>query len=285
MNLLELCCVGVIVIWAVFRLRGEANRQDVMVRMAAVAVAAFVAEDTCIRLYGFYFYNRDRWTIFVDEVPLLVLCIWPVVITSGLDFLERLRVPPRHWFWAMCALVVADAWFIEPAAVDAGLWHWTQPGPFNVPSIGVLGWGLFSVGVGLTAALRTKAVADGAGFRWPWMSVVVIAPIACHVLLLLTWWGCFRWVPGPLPVPVLLALVWGSSLAVVGVVVRRRPEGLGPLVWRRFPAAIFFFTLLAIYGRDDGDLPLVFWCLAFAPPWMAMWLLARPQREDDEPTP
>ena len=138
MNLLEVVCVVIVGIWLVGRLAVEPDRAArlmVVGRMAAMATAAWIAEDTAIRLYGFYFYAADRWTLFVDQVPLLVLIIWPVVVTSGIDLLGALRVPTTRWPLLLGALVVADAWFIEPVAVDAGLWTWTSPGPFTVPTI------------------------------------------------------------------------------------------------------------------------------------------------------
>jgi len=41
-------------------------------------------------------------------------------------------------------------------------------------------------------------------------------------------------------------------------------------VWLRTPAAVFFFSLLWLHGRDDDDASLLAWSLAFAPPWLAL---------------
>jgi len=265
-NLLEVVCVVIVGIWLVGRLAVEPDRAArlmVLGRMAAMATAAWIAEDTAIRLYGFYFYAADRWTLFVDQVPLLVLIIWPVVVTSGIDLLGALRVPTTRWPLLLGALVVADAWFIEPVAVDAGLWTWTSPGPFTVPTIGVLGWGFYAVGVGVVVARQRSAL---------WM--LLVAPLLCHVLLLATWWGLLRWIAAPLPDAVVAALGWLAAGVVVVAIARRRPPGLRRLVFFRAPAAVFFFGLLAVYGRDADDVALVVWALAFAPPWLALLTLS-----------
>ena len=266
MNLLEVVCVVIVGIWLAGRLAVEpdrAGRSTLIVRMAAMATAAWIAEDSAIRLYGFYFYAADRWTLYVDQVPLLVLIIWPVVVTSGIDLLGALRVPSSRWPVLLGLLVVADAWFIEPVAVDAGLWTWTSPGPFTVPTIGVLGWGFYAVGVGFVVARQRSSL---------WM--LLVAPLLCHVLLLATWWGLLRWLPAPLPDAVVAGLGWLTAAGVVVAIARRRPAGLRRLVFFRAPAAVFFFGLLAVYGRDADDAALVGWAVAFAPPWLALLTLS-----------
>jgi hypothetical protein len=265
-NALELACLAVVVLWVALRLRGEPDPRGLAVRALVVAVSAFFSEDTCIRLYGFYFYARDRWTIFVDQVPLLVLIIWPIVILSSIDLLRVSRLPAARWPIALLALVVADAWFIEPAAVDAGLWTWTSPGPFSVPVVGVLGWGFFACGLGVVER-----------HRWPTWSALLVAPVVCHALLLVTWWGALRWLPPPSPA-LLVVLVWPASAAVVVAVWRGRPVGQRPGVVLRGPAALFFFALLA-QNADVADLDdpwLWAWCAAFAPPWLTLIARSRP---------
>jgi len=257
---LEVICLVVVAFWLVMRLRsGTEARGPLLLRMLVIAVGAWITEDTCIRLYGFYFYNREAWGLMVDEVPLLVLLIWPVVVTSTTDLLDTLRIPKQRWPLLMFGLVVADAFFIEPAAVDAGLWTWTQPGPFSIPTIGILGWGLYGAGIGV---VKWRG--------WNFASVVVVGPIVCHALLLALWWALFRHVPLLLSDVALGIVGWAISLSVVFVIVKKRPPGLRRMVWLRAPAAVFFFSLLAIHGRDADDVGLVIWCLAFAPPWLAV---------------
>lgn len=260
MTTLEIVCLAVVALWLGLRLFGTDDaRGPLLLRMLLIAVGAWITEDSCIRLYGFYFYAREQWGLMVDEVPLLVLLIWPVVVTSTTDLLAALRVSPRHWPVLMFGLVVADAFFIEPAAVDAGLWTWTEPGPFSIPTIGILGWGLYAAGIGLVVARR-----------WAFAAILVVAPIVCHAALLVLWWTFFKHVPLLLSDVALAVVGWAISLVVVVLIVKKKPAGLRRLVWLRAPAAVFFFSLLAMHGRDDDDLGLVLWCLAFAPPWLAL---------------
>ena len=266
---LELICLVVVAFWLAMRLHfGREARGPLLLRMLVIAVGALIAEDTCIRLYGFYFYNREQWGLMVDEVPLLVLLIWPVVVTSTIDLLETFRVPAQRWPLLMFALVVADAYFIEPAAVDAGLWTWTQPGPFSIPTIGIWGWGLYAGGIGIVKWRR-----------WNFAAVLVVAPIVCHAMLLALWWVVFRWMPLLVSDIALGVIGWIISLSVVLVIVKKRPPGLRRMVWLRAPAAVFFFSLLAIHGRDADDVGLVIWCLAFAPPWLALLLCSNSPSE------
>lgn len=268
MNLLEVVCLVIVGGWLAGRLAIEpdaAGRRRVLQQMLVIGTGAWLAEDTAIRLYGFYFYAEDRWTLFVDRVPLLVLIIWPVVVVSGLDLLRALQISEARWPLWLFALVVADAWFIEPIAVDAGLWTWTSPGPFTVPTIGVLGWGFYAAGIGTVVARQL-----------PFAAVLVVAPVVCHLTLLVTWWAALRWIKEPLPDIAVAALGWAAALAVVVVIARTRPTGLRRLVFFRAPAAVFFFGLLAVYGRDADNAALLAWSLAFAPPWLALLVLSRP---------
>ena len=264
MNSLELVCVVVVAVWFVFRsLAHQGSRRDLYGRALLIAVSAWVAEDSAIRLYGFYAYAPDRWTVWVDQVPLLILLIWPVVVTAAIDLLEALAVRPGRWPGLMGVLVIADAWFIEPAAVDAGLWTWTSPGPFSIPTIGILGWGFFAVGVGV---VRWR--------RWPMMAMPLVAPLVCHALLLLSWWGAFRWIAHPIPELAMAVVGWVAAVVVVSAISWFRPRGLRLQVLLRVPAAVFFFGLLWTCGQDADDGPLVMWCLAFAPPWLTVLLLS-----------
>jgi len=266
MNVLEIACLAVVVLWAALRVRREPDVRGLATRALVIATSAFLAEDTCIHLYGFYFYARDRWTIFVDQVPLLVLIIWPIVILASIDLLKTAQTATARWPFLLFALVVADAWFIEPAAVDAGLWTWTSPGPFSVPIIGVLGWGFFAAGLGIVI-----------GRGWPIAVALVVAPVVCHALLLVTWWGALRWIPSP-PSWAMVPVAWAASIAVVVSVWRARPRGQRRGVMLRGPAALFFFGLLALYGdiSDVDDPALWAWCAAFSPPWLALIVWSRP---------
>src|SRR5690349_9163783 len=80
---IELGCVAVLLAFA-YAWRGRWRDAAFRRELVFVAIAAWVTEDTCIRIYGFYEYHAP-WSVFVDRVPLLVALIWPVVVLSARD--------------------------------------------------------------------------------------------------------------------------------------------------------------------------------------------------------
>ena len=265
MTALELVCLLIVAQFVVIRARRDPRPWAFVRRLGALAVAAWIGEDTCIRLYGFYEY-APSWTLWVDVTPLAVPLIWPVVVHSAWDLARYLLPPGSRWVVpAAAAIVLADASFIEPIAVRAGLWWWTKPGLFAVPPVGVLGWALFAL-----AALTMLT-------RWPrllerplgWLALWVGAPLACHALLLAAWWGALRWVSGPVPAWPAVAVAaagsaWLTWRALRGHVRRRIPRAE---MLARVPAATFFMVLLVAYGLEQPA--LVAWSLAFSPPYLA----------------
>ena len=264
---LELLCLGIVAIHiAVAAFRAPSPSQFLR-RVAIVALASWVAEDTCIRLYGFYAYHPD-WAPYIDRMPLMVALIWPGVVMSSLELAQRLLGPLRQRLVPPVAglMVLADASFMEPLAVKAGLWKWFEPGFFGVPPIGVLGWAFFSAAT-MAVYCRTDRL------RRPWtadLAVLLVAPAATHLLLLVSWWGVLRWINHPIPSWGMAGLAWAVSLALTLFAVARRANRLVPLgaMSTRIPAAIFFFGLLILHGRDDGA--LIAYALAFAPPYLAL---------------
>lgn len=236
MIVLELACLVIVALYITMRGRTQ------LPRLGALAFFAWATEDTVIRAYGFYAYSPE-WSLFIDQVPIMIVLIWPVVISSAFD-LAKYVPGPRPLITAL--IVLFDASLIEPVAVKAKLWHWTEPGIFEVPPIGILGWAVFT----FFAVQRA----------W-------IAPIATHLVLVVLWWAFFRWVNVPLPAwPFLIVL------AILSAVFAARARFAIPRIelWLRVPAALFFFVLLALYGRSDPW--LVAWTLCFAPPYLAqMW--------------
>jgi hypothetical protein len=260
---IQLACAAIVALFAVVRVRRGPDPWQVARRLALLAAASWIGEETCIRLYGFYFY-AGGWSFPIDRVPLLVPLIWPVVILSAHDLAQHvLGAPRRPAAVALlgAAIVLADASLIEPIAVQAGLWTWTAPGLFGVPPIGVLGWAFFA-GAAILVMERASPPAEAA--------VLLVAPAATHALLLAAWWGALRWLSGPIaPWPV-VAVAWGLSLVLAGRAWRTGLRRRVPRVfmWLRVPAAAFFFVLLAERGRAVA--PLVVYALAFAPPYVAM---------------
>jgi len=227
-----------------------------------IASSGWIGEETCIRAYGFYAYSPGWW-VWLDLVPLAVVVVWPVVILSALELAKSLS--SRNPALLCAGIVLADAALIEPVAVRSGLWRWTEPGLFGVPPIGILGWSLFTIAAA-TWLDRTRARPRAAA------AVVLVAPLACHLSLLVSWWGALRWVNGPLPDWAGPALVWPVALAVTGAVWRARATAPLGLLLGRLPGALMFFVLLALRGRDD--VALVAYVVAFSLPYLALSTLA-----------
>jgi hypothetical protein len=247
---LELACAAIVALYVI-------ARREAVPQLVLLAVAGFAGEDSVIRAYGFYFYS-PRWHLFLDRVPLLIVLIWPIVIHSAWSLARRLSTRAAWVPLVGAGLVLADASLIEPIAVHAGLWRWTEPGLFAVPPVGIVGWAFFA-GAAMACLERARPVA-----------AVILAPLATHVLLVASWWAAFKWLSRPLPAwPFVVAawLVLGTlaALALRFHVGRRIPRADLLL---RGPGAAFFFVLLGLHGRDLPS--LVAYALAFAPPYLAL---------------
>jgi hypothetical protein len=234
-----------------------------------LAAAGWLGEASCIRAYGFYAY-APGWRLWVDVVPLCVVCVWPMVILSALDLARALT--QRRAALLCAGLVLTDAALIEPVAVQAGLWSWTAPGLFDVPPIGVLGWGFF--------ALCATTWLDRTRRRPLAAAVLVIAPLGCHLLLLATWWGALRWVSQPLPDLVGVAAAWALAAGCARAAWRLPAPPALSLLLTRAPGALVFFVLLGVHGRERPS--LVAYALAFAAPYLVLCLRRR-ARPGDEP--
>jgi hypothetical protein len=263
---LQLTALALVAFYILFRIIDQAEPKQFLARFALVAVACWVAEESCILLYKFYGYNVS-WSLFLDQVPLLIILIWPVIIHSALDLASQL-LRPGHKFVPLAAgaIVCTDAALIEPVAVNAGLWSWNEPGIFHVPPIGILGWGYFAFccTLMLQRAIRPKRSKGRA-------LLLLLFPIfGTHLLLLGTWWGALRWVNTSANPTVAVVGVWALSVALVYTILRR---GTGRHVEKktlllRLPAALFVFLLLVLNAGGSGL--LVVYALAFVPPYLTL---------------
>jgi hypothetical protein len=233
MIIIELACLLIVAFYVIAR-----GRRDLK-QLVLLSISSFIAEDTVIRAYGFYTYSPE-WSIFIDRVPLMIILIWPVVISSACDLAKGRALPAA-------AIVLFDASLIEPIAVRAGLWTWHEPGLFHVPPIGILGWALFAY-----FAIKKP----------------LIAPLVTHFCLIVLWWVFFRWVNVDLPEWIFAVAIWVLSIALV---IKMRARVARRDLWLRVPAALFFFVLLGIYGRSEPA--LIVYALAFAPPYIAQMLI------------
>ena len=235
--------------------------RELLPTYVVLAVAAWIAEDTAIRAYGFYAYD-PRWSLFVDQAPLAIPLIWPLVILSART-LVRAFVPTAGRPTLAIAtglLVIYDAALMEAVATRTGLWTWTEPGLFGVPPMGIVGWGVF-------AASAVYGLERSRGL------VPLTAPLATHVGLLTLWWGGLRWVSGPIAdgTAAVASVVAGLALSVA--VARLPAEAVTrvPLreLWSRVPAALYFAVLLVAYNADDPA--LLVYTAAFAPPYLVLF--------------
>jgi hypothetical protein len=155
-------------------------------------------------------------------------------------------------------------------AVRAGLWHWSEPGVFGVPLIGIAGWGVFGALFVWFLGLCDRWAARDEGLAWRRLLLPVVSCIAANSLLVVLWWAVFRWLPrGPLPDAVAVGLAVAAGLAFAGRV--RGLRGAFPLelAGTRAVSASLFFALIAAVG----DRWLLLYALPFAVPYL--WLSAR----------
>jgi hypothetical protein len=267
MHGIELACVAIVTVYVALRLRrAGGSRAGVALRLAALACAAWVGEDSVIRAYAFYGY-ASGWSAMLDRVPLLIVAIWPVVIDSAHGLARELTSGAARIALLAGAIVLADASLIEPIAVHAGLWSWSAGEPralFAVPLVGVVGWALFA-----TAAVAVFEALDARGARAAWsFAVVPVAPLATHAALVAVWWGAFRWLGAGASPWTLPLVAWGLLGSVTALAWRAGPRASVASIMARAPGAAFFFVLLAATARDSG--PLVAYALAFAPPYVAL---------------
>lgn len=267
--MLEACCVAIVLTFVVVRARRDAQPLVFLRRLLIMSSAGWVAENTVIEAYGFYAYS-PRWSVILHHVPLMIIVIWPMVIHSAWDLARHLwgrghsRAP-----WFAAALVLADAWLIEPVAVNAGLWHWTHPGLFEVPPIGVIGWAIFAWFVVWLFERSERAPQVQSRLRWD-LSALLLPAIGTHLVLLLLWWTALRWVDRPIPPFAGVAVAWGVSLTLAGWALVTKARARVPLadLSLRVPGALFFFVLLGLHY--NGNDALVAYALAFAPPYLAL---------------
>jgi len=256
----ELACVAIVVLTLVLMARHEKPRV-LLASYASLAVAGWIAEESCILAYRFYSY-ADVWNVRVHLVPLLVPLIWPLVILSARECVRGIWPGNQWWSHLLVGAVVAfDASLVEVVAVRAGLWSWAEPGHLNVPVIGMLGWGYFAVGASVALSLAE---------RWRYPGVLVLGVLSSHVLILTTWWGLFRWtLRGDLGTASTVGvLAIGMVAAVFVLAARRKGYGMpmqvaGP---RMLAAGLFLALLLTTAPKE---MPYWWHVIALSIPYLA----------------
>jgi hypothetical protein len=229
------------------------------------AVAAWMAEESSIRFYGTYAYS-SVWNLIIVDVPLVVIVVWPALVHSAIALSSFFSTPNSCYVHLLAGgIVLTDAMLIEPISAGFNLWQWHQPGLFGVPIIGILGWAYFTFfSTGFFSPLNLPG---GIKLNSPLM--LVLAVIGTHLFLLVSYWAFFKWMITPIN-PILSAVVVWIGSAILFFLFAFTNIGdrvvLKPLLIR-IPAAIFFFALLFV-GKNP--LPLIIYCLAFIPPYIAM---------------
>jgi len=270
LRVFECACV-VVVLFTLALMARRTPARRLVGDYAALAVAGFIGEETCVRFYRFYAY-AEGWDGRIDEVPILVPLIWPLVILSARSVANALAPDASAVRRALAvgALVVVDASLVEVVAVRAGLWSWAEPGHLGVPLLGIIGWGFFAFAADLAPRLVGRAP-RAIGL----VAVVVIAPLATHAMILAAWWACFRWTLrgdlGSAPLAVLGAASVAATLGALYMRGRGRAMALD-VATPRMAAALLFLALLALTVAPwEGAVARGLWLhtLAVAAPYLA----------------
>jgi hypothetical protein len=255
-------CVAVLAIawWAMAQLRAP---RRLVVEYLAIAAAAWIGEESCIRLYRFYGYSKC-WALHLDAVPLLVPLIWPLVILSAREVGHAVGVPARRLPLWVFAQVSVDASLVEIIAVQAGFWVWSEGGYYDVPPIGILGWGFFAAGA-IWAVERKR----------PWLALLT-GPLAAHAGLLASWWGLLRWVGrGELGPRAWVAVVAFGGIATLAALRFRARVPLAVMAPRMIAAGLFVAVLL---GLPAPLIPYVAHTIAIAAPYLVLTRVSSPRQ-------
>ena len=261
---------GIIISAVLFYVAGYALKEQVpkvfLKKFFICATAAWMAEESCILLYGIYAYS-PVWHFFVADVPLVVIIVWPALIHSA-SVLSSYLLKPNSCLIPLIAgcIVLTDAMLIEPISVNFNLWRWYQPGLFGVPLIVFLGWAcftFFSVGFFVPIELLSR-------IKLKLSIMLVVSVIGTHLFLLISYWTFFKWTILSISPRFSAGAVWIISAITFSLFfftkIGYRVELKALLI--RLLAAIFFYILLFI--KKNSPMPLIVYSLAFIPPYIAM---------------
>jgi len=262
----QIVALSLVVFYLIFRSVEQPRPGHFIFRLALVSAASWMAEESSILLYNFYNYNPAK-SIFLGHVPALVIVIWPAIIHSAWDLASQiLRSNSRYVPLAAAAIVLTDASLLEPVSVNADLWFWNEPGIFEVPPIGILGWAYFAF---LCILLFDRGNRQK-NVTWQDLLILVIPVLGSHLLLLVTWWGALRWVNMPVNSMAAAGVIWAVSLFLVVAIIRnqtgKRVNKKALLL--RLPAAACFFLWFAVTPKCSEW--LMVYAVAFVPPYLTL---------------
>lgn len=236
-------------------------------RVAAIlALAACIAENSCISWYKYYEYSED-WGLFLGHVPLHVVLIWPLFILGEHRYLRSLcslDLPLTAYKRAvLCFIAFIDtsllANLIEIYCVSANLWSWRESNCLGVPFIGILGWALFATPAVLVLTILEEqsrlqkafiATADSHRFH-PLLSSI---PILCMIVLL----PCFVLHVG-------LFLLWRAGFSKLTMPISASTEAVGITVVQFY---YFLWTKKLNPPRITDEIPRLLACGIVASLWL-----------------
>lgn len=263
---LELVALAIIAVYVMVYALGLPEKREFFIRLVLVSVASWIAEESCILSYQFYSYS-PTWTLFLADVPLLVIVIWPIIVHSAWDLASQMLRPGQRFLPLLAAAIVfTDALLLEPVGVHIGLWSWKEPGIFEVPPIGVLGWAYF-------AFLCMLHFGKGRRRNGTWridLLIPVTSVLGTHLLLVITWWVAFRWVKITVDPRLAVGVAWMVSIFLVYAILRNRTGTRveKKTLWLRLLGALLLFTLLVLNANDSKL--LIGYAVAFAPPYLTL---------------
>lgn len=263
---LELVALAIIAVYVMVYALGLPEKREFFIRLVLVSVASWIAEESCILSYQFYSYS-PTWTLFLADVPLLVIVIWPIIVHSAWDLASQMLRPGQRFLPLLAAAIVfTDALLLEPVGVHIGLWSWKEPGIFEVPPIGVLGWAYFA----FLCMLHFGKGRRRNGTRRIDLLIPVTSVLGTHLLLVITWWVAFRWVKITVDSRLAVGVAWMVSIFLVYAILRNRTGTRveKKTLWLRLLGALLLFTLLVLNANDSKL--LIGYAVAFAPPYLTL---------------
>jgi hypothetical protein len=275
MLFLELAALSIVAIYVGYHVLVQPETGKFLTKLILVSAASWMTEESCIQLYQFYGYS-SQWSLFLAHIPWLVIVIWPIIIHSAWDLASQLFPPgDRLMPLTAAAIVLTDALLIEPVAVGIGLWSWNESGIFDVPVVGILAWACFAYFcIFLFEAGRRRNRIKGFD-----LLILLLPVVGTHLFILTLWWGALRWVKISIAPGLAIGSAWALSLFLVYAIWRHRTGTrlTRRTLWLRLPAALLFFTWLALNGGDSTL--LMVYAIAFAPPYLALMAQQRFQRK------
>jgi hypothetical protein len=266
MLLIEGVIIILVLLYAASYAIKEPKPKVFLKKYLSCAMAAWMAEESCILLYGVYAYN-PVWNLVIADVPLVVFIVWPAIIHSATVLASYvLKAGSNLMPLITGCIVLTDALFIEPISVNFNLWTWYLPGVFGVPLIGFLGWAYFA----FFAAAFFVPIDRLSQRKLNLPILLLVTVIGTHLFLLISYWGLFRWATLSINPAFSAGAVWIMSALISFLLVFTKVGYRVELktLMNRLPAAIFFYLLLFL--KRNSPMPLIVYSLAFIPPYLSM---------------